>query len=251
MSWVALERIVFASQQLGTFFAFSKVWRRFGGVLWTKTYWLIRTSIINSSRSRKSLIEKKVKKISRESVLRRNLSFFFFCVLVDGCASCAGWKKKKKKNSSANWAYVGHKGLACNFVFHGDLWLQLNVWLSSRTFLGNSMVSRDFSKNTASDIWNSPKYYEQQSGELYIEALSWRTGWTGRMWESHANARSYGGLCKQKTSCQIGRAIKNIFSDKVGLFSCREKTTSCESCARRDKSEHFSCIDITKFHHFW
>ena len=189
MSWVALERIVFASQQLGTFFAFSKVWRRFGGVLWTKTYWLIRTSIINSSRSRKSLIEKKVKKISRESVLRRNLSFFFFCVLVDGCASCVGWKKKKK-NSSANWAYVGHKSLACNFVFHGDLWLQLNVWVSK----GNSMVSRDFSKNTASYIWNSPKYHEHQSGELCMEALSWRTGCTGRMWESHANARSYGGL---------------------------------------------------------
>ena len=246
MSWVALESIVFASQQLGTFFAFSKVWRRFGRVLWTKTYWLIRTSIINSSRSRKSLIEKKVKKISRESVLRRNLSFFFFCVLVDGCASCVGWKKKKK-NSSANWAYVGHKSLACNFVFHGDLWLQLNVWVSK----GNSMVSRDFSKNTASDIWNSPKYHEHHSGELSMEALSWRTGWTGRMWESHANARSYGGLCKQKTSCQIGKAINNIFSDKVGLFSCREKTTSCESCARRDKSEHFSCIDIAKFHHFW
>ena len=188
MSWVALERIVFASQQLGTSFAFSKVWRRFGGVLWTKTYWLIRTSIINSSRSRKSLIEKKkVKKISRESVLRRNVSIFFFCVLVDGCASCAGWKKK---NSSANWAYVGYKILACNFVFHGDLWLQLNVWVSK----GNSMVSRDFSKNTASYIWNSPKYHEHQSGELCMEALSWRTGCTGRMWESHANARSYGGL---------------------------------------------------------
>ena len=251
MSWVALESIVFASQQLGTFFAFSKVWRRFGRVLWTKTYWLIRTSIINSSRSRKSLIEKKSKKDLARISTSQELIFLFLLRFGWRLRLLCWLEKKKKKNSSANWAYVGHKSLACNFVFHGDLWLQLNVWLSSRTFLGNSMVSRDFSKNTASDIWNSPKYYEQQSGELYIEALSWRTGWTGRMWESHANARSYGGLCKQKTSCQIGRAIKNIFSDKVGLFSCREKTTSCESCARRDKSEHFSCIDITKFHHFW
>ena len=182
MSWVALERIVFASQQLGTFFVFSKFcWRLHQtSFLWTKTNWLIRTSIINSSR--------------------------FF-----------GWRLRllcwlKKKNFSANWAYVGYKSLACNFVFHGDLWLQLNVWVSSRIFLGNSMVSRDFSKNTASDIWNSPKYYEQQSGELYMEALSWRTGCTGRMWESHANARSYGGLAWLSQILPIPSPFLLVFS---------------------------------------
>ena len=182
MSWVAQERIVFASQQLGTFFAFSKFWWRLHqtSVLWTKTNWLIRTSIINSSR-------------------------------------VFGWRLRllcwlKKKNSSANWAYVGYKSLACNFVFHGDLWLQLNVWVSSRIFLGNSMVSRDFSKNMASDIWNSPKYYEQQSGELYMEALSWRTGCTGRMWESHANARSYGGLARLSQILPIPSPFLLVFS---------------------------------------
>ena len=176
MSWVALERIVFASQQLGPFLHFPN----FGDGCIKLVFWLIRTSIINSSR--------------------------FF-----------GWRLRllcwlKKKNFRANWAYVGYKSLACNFVFHGDLWLQLNVWVSSRIVLGNSMVSRDFSKNTASDIWNSPKYYEQQSGELYMEALSWRTGCTGRMWESHANARSYGGLAWLSQILPIPSPFLLVFS---------------------------------------
>ena len=63
-------------------------------------------------------------------------SFFFGATLAPLVLA------KKKKGSTATSAYLGYICVTCNFVFHRDLCLQFDIWVSSRICLGNSVVSK-------------------------------------------------------------------------------------------------------------